>query len=163
MVIHKIYTGGKFEEVKELTTTTRGTQSFRLIGVWAVVIKKKLFKLKHDQQKSEKHGYHFGEKTTDEQKQQISNLIYEFKDRLVTSFEEIQVNEPKFKYNIDTGDHLAIKRKPYWIPMAHRDWQREENKRLEKSGVTQESNSSWSSATLLIPKKGAQSGKFTLR
>src|SRR5438270_12584205 len=32
MMIHKIYTGGKFEEVKELTTTTRGTQDFRSIG-----------------------------------------------------------------------------------------------------------------------------------
>ena len=28
MVIHKIYTEGKFEEVKELTTTTRDTQGF---------------------------------------------------------------------------------------------------------------------------------------
>ena len=76
-------------------------------------MKKELSELKHDQQKSEKHGYQFGEKTTDKQKQQISNLIYEFEDRLVTSFKEIQVNEPKFKHNIDTEDHPAIKRKLY--------------------------------------------------
>src|SRR5437588_11531728 len=89
IVIYKIYTGGKFEEVKELTTTTRGTQDFGLTGAQAVVMKKELFKLKYDQQKSEKYSYQFGEKTTDKQKQQISNLMYEFKDRLVTSFEEI--------------------------------------------------------------------------
>ena len=163
MVIHKIYTGGRFEEVKELSTTTRGTQGFGSTGARAVVMKKELSELKHDQQKSEKHGYHFGEKTTGEQKQQISELMHEFEDRLVTSFEEIQVSEPKFKHDIDTGDHPPIKRKPYRIPMAHREWQREENKRLEKSGVTRESNSPWSSATLLVPKKGAQPGKFTPR
>ena len=89
MVIHKIYTGGRFEEVKELTITIRGTQGFGSIGAQAVVMKKELSELKYDQQKSEKYGYHFGEKTTDKQKQQISDLIYEFKDRLVTSFEEI--------------------------------------------------------------------------
>src|SRR5207302_10218805 len=87
--------------------------------------------------------------------------MYEFEDRLVTSFEEIQVSELKFKHDIDTGDHPPIKRKPYRIPMAHREWQREENKRLEKSGVTRELNSPWSSATLLVPKKGAKQGKFT--
>ena len=69
MVIHKIYTGGKFEEVKELTTTTRDIQDFESIGARAVVIKKELSKLMYDQQKSEKHSYHFGEKTNDEQKQ----------------------------------------------------------------------------------------------
>src|SRR5437588_10848460 len=113
MVIHKIYTGGRFEEVKELTTTTRGTQGFGSTGARAVVMKKELSELKHDQQKSEKHSYHFGEKTTDKQKQQISNLMHKFEDKLVTSFEEIQVNEPKFKYDINTGDHPTIKRKLY--------------------------------------------------
>ena len=76
-------------------------------------MKKELSELKHDQQKSERYGYYFGEKTTDEQKQQISNLMYEFEVRLVTSFEEIQVNELKFKHDINTGNHPAIKRKPY--------------------------------------------------
>src|SRR5438270_12048571 len=72
MVIYKIYTGGRFEEVKELTTTTRGTQGFGSTGAQVVIMKKELSELKYDQQKSEKHGYHFGEKTTDKQKQQIS-------------------------------------------------------------------------------------------
>ena len=76
-------------------------------------MKKELFELKYDQQKFKRYSYHFREKTTDKQKQQISNLMHEFEDRLMTSFEEIQVNEPKFKHNIDTGDHPVIKRKPY--------------------------------------------------
>ena len=113
MVIHKIYTGRKFEEVKELTTTTRGTQGFGSTEARAVVMKKELSKLKYDQQKSKKYSYHFREKITDGQKQQISDLMHEFEDRLVTSFEEIQVNELKFKYDINIEDHLAIKRKPY--------------------------------------------------
>src|SRR4051812_12968401 len=113
MVIHKIYIGRRFEEVKELSTTTRGIQGFGSIGARAVVMKKELSELKHNQQKFKKHGYHFGEKITDEQKQQISELIHEFEDRLMTSFKEIQVSEPKFKHDIDTSDNPTIKRKPY--------------------------------------------------
>ena len=86
---------------------------FKSLEVQVIVLKKELSELKYDQEKSKRSGHYFREKTTDEQKQHISNLMHEFKDRLVTSFEEIQVNEPKFKHDIDTGDHSAIKRKPY--------------------------------------------------
>src|SRR3954470_16415663 len=108
MVIYKIWKGIP-KEVKQLETTKRGEKGFGSTGQNVVIMKKEITEVKHEQQKTDKHGYKFGERTTDKQKNTIRNLMKEFKDILATSFEEIRVFTPKYFYDIDTRDHPPIR------------------------------------------------------
>jgi hypothetical protein len=83
MVIHKIYEG-IFKEVQELKETTRGEQGFGSTN--AVILKKEITETKHEQQKTDKHGYKIGVKTTEEQKQLIKELMQEFEDIIAVNF-----------------------------------------------------------------------------
>jgi dUTP pyrophosphatase len=103
MVIHKIYEG-ELEEVEKLDNTTRGEGGFGSTDALALVSKKQITETQHEQQKKEKHGYQIGERTTEEQKEQIKALMMEFEVILATTFEDIRaVGEPKFKHHIDIG------------------------------------------------------------
>ena len=159
IVIIKIYEQ-ELEEVQELDETERGQGGFGSTGINAAVLKKEVTEIEHKQQKTDKHGYKISECTTNEQKEQIKKLMHEFEDILATSFEEIQVREPKYLHDIDTGDHRPIKKAPYRVPPAYRAWQREENQQLEESGVTRKSKSPWGTPSIIVPKKGAEPGKF---
>src|SRR4051812_8635589 len=162
MVIQKILVG-ELREVKELSLTKRGTSGFGSTDVKAVVIKKEITQTKHEQQSTDKFGYKTGPKLDRNQTERIHQLLYEFQDVLATSFEDIRVSEPVFKHHIDTGDHKPIKKRPYRIPPAHREWQRKENQRLEETGVTRPSNSPWAFPCVLAPKKGSKPGVFAPR
>ena len=71
-----------------------------------------------------------------QQVEEMRKLMHKYEDILATTFEEIRVHDPIFKHDIKTGDHKPIKRRPYRVPLALRDWQRKENKCLEVTGVT---------------------------
>src|SRR3954468_17664477 len=87
----------------------------------------------------------------------------EFEDRLATSFEEIRCGKPKYYHDIDTGNHEPIKMQPYRVAPGQRDWQKKENQRLEETGVTIKSESSWGFPCVLAPKKGAEPGQYAPR
>src|SRR4051794_10496479 len=119
MVIHKIYKG-KLQQVQELDQTSRGSKGFGSTGAHAVVIKKNVNKLKHKQQKTEKHGYKIGVLPSEEQKEILINLFKQMEDVFAVNFEEIRAKEPQYYHDIDTGDHPPIKMKPYGVLPAYR-------------------------------------------
>ena len=54
--------------------------------------------------------------------------------------------------SIDTGDHLAIAKKPYTLATKHHKWVKEEIDKLLEAGTTRESHSSWSAPIVVVPK-----------
>ena len=143
MVIHKI-DDEKFEEVQKLDETVRGEEGFgstNKMEANAVILRKEITENKHEQQATNKHGYKLGQQLTLHQTEEVRKLMHKYEDILATTFEEIRVHDPIFKHDIKTGDHKPIKRRPYRVPPALREWQRKENKHLEDTGVTRSSNS----------------------
>src|SRR5437588_3963855 len=127
LIIHKIYEGD-LKEVTELPDTQRGNKGFRSTGINAVILKKEITEVKHEQQKTDKTGYKIGTQLTPEQTDQLRELLKQFGDIMATTFEDIRVNTPKYYHDIDTGDAKPIKSRPYQVLQAHREWQRQENK-----------------------------------
>ena len=59
---------------------------------------------------------------------------------------------PLIKISIDICDHPPIAKKPYALALKHYDWVRDEIDKLLKVGVIQESHSSWSAPSVVVPK-----------
>jgi deoxyuridine 5'-triphosphate nucleotidohydrolase len=151
------------QEADELEETPRGQGGFGSTGYNAVVIKKEITEVKHEQQKTDIHGYKIGDVCTKEQKTRIKDLCKKYEGVFAVDFKQIRATKTKYVHDIDTGDHPPIKMKPYRVPPAFREWQQQENKRLEEAGITQKSKSNWSAPCVLVAKKGSKPGEHTLR
>ena len=143
--------------------TARGQQGFGSTGANATIVKHVITNVKHSDKRMDKHSYKLGPRLTTEQQQQVKNLLTEFEDTLATDFDEIQNTQPVYNFDIDTGDHPPIRRRPYRINPKYQEWLRKEIAKMEAAGIVQRSNSPWSSPPVIVPKKGSEPGETVPR
>ena len=85
-------------------------------------------------------------------REQFKQLCKEFED--VFSKDSTDTGKtPLITMDIDTGDSPPICKKPYNLPLKHREWVRKELETLEKAGVIVTSISPWASPIVVVPKK----------
>jgi hypothetical protein len=103
----------------------------------------------------DKHAYVLRDKLMEDQKRILKTLMKKYEDILATDFSQISHNkEPKFFHDIELieGAQL-INQKPYQIPLAYKEWVREETRQEEEAKIIRPSNSPWASPIVLAPKK----------
>ena len=88
----------------------------------------------------------------EEQKQQMLDLISEYRDIFATSLKDLGTCD-LIKYDIDTGSHPPIKKAPYRANAIKREQIREHIKQLLDADMIEPCDSSWSSPVLLVPKE----------
>ena len=89
---------------------------------------------------------------TTKYRKQFKLLCKEFEDSFSKDSTDIG-KTPLITMHIDTGDSPPVCRKPYNLPLKHREWVQKELETLEKAGVIVRSISPWASPIVVVPKK----------
>lgn len=92
------------------------------------------------------------EKLTEEQYQQLRDLLEEYSDVFALSDSELGCTD-LVKHCIDVGDNRPIKQQPYRTPAIHRDKISQMVSEMKEQGIVKPSISPWASPVVLVPKK----------
>ena len=84
----------------------------------------------------------------------MKELCKGFKDIFSVDLNDIG-KTPLVEMEIDTGDSLPIKQKPYSLPLKHAEWVQKELEILEKADAMVRSVSPWASPIVVVPKRTA--------
>ena len=148
-----------FEEVEKLSNTDRGTKGFGSTGI--NIVGHKVTDLDHHEEEEERLAYKTGE-LDDKQKQQLQDLLEEYKDITAVKHEDLQ-RTPSATCTIPTGTHNPIRQSPYRTAAIYDDWISEEIRKMKKAGIIQRSIGPWASPIVIASKKGAKPGEFAPR
>ena len=85
-------------------------------------------------------------------KEQFKQLCKEFGD--IFSKDSTDTGKtPLMTTDIDTGDSPPVYKKPYNLPLKHREWVQKVLETFQKAGVIVRSISPWASPIVVVPKK----------
>src|SRR5215470_8051703 len=119
--------------------TTRGQAGFGSTNSLTVVKKEIDTTRRNEIGMENRLAVKFGERLTQQQQQQALQLLKEFEDVIAINFLDIRQSATGFVHEIRTGNHSPIKQAPYRLNPDHRQWVKDECKRLLEGGIIADS------------------------